>query len=135
MPAEADEISYAEDLRYAGETHEWARLEGDVCTVGISDYAQHEIGDVVFVELPEVGETLKAEGDFGVIESVKSAFDVFAPVGGKVVEVNGELESHPELVNEDPYGRGWMVRIRIGDRTDFDALLSTEQYRDAIEGD
>lgn len=128
-------LSYPNDLGYVGETHEWARLDGDVCTIGISDYAQHEIGDVVFVELPEVGEEVSAQGDFGVIESVKSAFDVFAPVSGEVVEVNKELETRPELVNQDPYDRGWMIRVRVSDASEFKGLLNAVDYRTAVEGD
>ncbi len=135
MAPETEDLAYPDDLGYVGETHEWARRDGDVCTVGISDYAQHEIGDVVFVELPDIGETVIADGDFGVIESVKSAFDVFAPVSGEVVEVNTELETRPELLNEDPYAGGWMIRVRISDAAEFDALMTATDYRTAVEGE
>lgn len=135
MPPENEELSYPTDLGFAGDTHEWARLNGEFGTIGISDYAQHEIGDVVFVEPPEVGEEVSAEGDFGVIESVKSAFDIFAPMSGEVVEVNIELETHPELINEDPYGKGWIARLRVSDPSEFAALMQADEYRAAVEGD
>ena len=130
-----DGLRYPDNLGYVAETHEWARLEDGVATIGISDYAQHEIGDVVFVELPQVGEPVTAEEDFGVIESVKSAFDIFAPMGGQVVEVNKDLEMRPELLNDDPYGAGWMIRIRVSSADEFKALLSAAEYRKAVEGE
>ena len=135
MASETGNLAYPGDLGYVGETHEWARLDGDVCTVGISDYAQHEIGDVVFVELPDVGDAVAADGDFGVIESVKSAFDVFSPISGEVVEVNSELETRPELLNEDPYDGGWMIRIRMGDPAELGRLMNATEYRAAVEGE
>jgi glycine cleavage system H protein len=92
-------------------SHEWVRVEGSTATVGISDHAQAQLGDVIFLELPEVGATLKAGAKFGAIESVKAASDLYAPVGGTVAEVNGALNDHPELVNSDPYGEGWMLRL------------------------
>jgi len=132
MTRDAYNLTFPETLGYAPETHEWARLEGDLCTVGISDYAQHEIGDVVYVELPEVGTQVTAEREFGVIESVKSAFDLYAPMSGEVVEVNSALEEHPELVNEDCYGAGWMIRIRVVDPDEFQRLLSADAYRASL---
>lgn len=133
MTRGADDRSFPDTLGYVAETHEWARLDGDICTVGISDYAQHEIGDVVYVELPEVGSELTAESEFGVIESVKSAFDLYAPMSGEVVETNEALDENPELVNEDCYGAGWMIRIRVSDPDEFQRLLSSDAYRAAIE--
>ncbi|GIX07093.1 MAG: glycine cleavage system H protein [Candidatus Poribacteria bacterium] len=126
-------LKFPEDCRFLPETHEWARLEGQIATIGISDYAQHEIGDVVYVELPEVGEQLQAEQEFGVIESVKSAFDLYAPLSGEVVEVNTALEEHPEWVNEDPYGQGWMVRIRVSNPEEWERLADAETYRRSVE--
>jgi glycine cleavage system H protein len=133
MTRGADDLTFPETLGYVPETHEWAHLDGNICTVGISDYAQREIGDVVYVELPEVGSHVTAESEFGVIESVKSAFDLYAPMSGEVIEVNGALDEHPELVNEDCYGSGWMIRIRVTDAGEFKRLLSANDYREAIE--
>jgi len=117
-----------EDSRYA-QTHEYVHLEGDVATIGITDYAQKELGDVVFVELPAVGAQLEAADELGSIESVKAVSDLFAPVSGEVVEVNEALKEKPELVNTDPYGDGWMIRVKMSDPSEFDELLmSAEEY-------
>ncbi len=115
------------DLRYTKE-HEWVRLEGDVATVGITDHAADQLGDIVFVELPAVGTALRQLATFGVVESVKAVSDLFAPVGGEVVEVNAALASTPEIVNSDPYGAGWLVRVRVADATALDALLDPAAY-------
>jgi glycine cleavage system H protein len=114
-------------LRYTKE-HEWVRLEGDVATVGITDYAAHELGDVVFVELPEVGRTVAQLAPVGVIESVKAVSDLFAPVAGEVVETNPDLTSKPELLNTDPFGAGWMLRIAVSDKAQLDNLLDSAGY-------
>ena len=114
-------------LRYTKE-HEWVRLEGDVATVGITDYAAEQLGDVVFVELPEVGRAVSQLTPVGVIESVKAVSDLFAPLGGEVVEANGELAGKPELLNSDPFGAGWMIRIRVADKAQVDALLDQAGY-------
>ncbi|HEX7613234.1 MAG TPA: glycine cleavage system protein GcvH, partial [Candidatus Limnocylindrales bacterium] len=115
------------DLRYTKE-HEWVRVEGDLATVGITDFAAEQLGDVVFVDLPEVGRTVAQFAAVGVIESVKAVSDLFAPVGGDVVETNAELTSKPELLNSDPYGGGWMLRIRLSDRSALDRLLDMAAY-------
>jgi glycine cleavage system H protein len=115
------------DLRYTRD-HEWLRVEGDEATIGITDYAAGELGDVVFVELPEVGASLDQAGTFGVVESVKAVSDLFAPVAGEVVARNEELTSRPELVNSDPYGEGWMIRLRVADTTEVDELLEPDAY-------
>lgn len=115
------------DLRYTKE-HEWVRIEGDLATVGITDFAAEQLGDVVFVDLPEVGRTVAQFAAIGVIESVKAVSDLFAPVGGDVVETNAELTSKPELLNSDPFGGGWMLRIRISDATALDGLLDVAAY-------
>ena len=115
------------DLRYTRE-HEWARREGDRVRVGITHYAQEQLGDVVFVELPKVGTKVTAHKTFGVVESVKAVSDLFAPVSGAVVEVNGELPSAPQVVNQDPYGRGWMLLVTLSNAGEFDQLLSTQEY-------
>ena len=119
----------AEDLRYTKE-HEWVRVEGDVAIVGITDYAAHQLGDIVFVELPEIGRMLTQFAAVGVIESVKAVSDLFAPISGKVVETNAELGARPELVNGDPFGQGWMLRIRIVDKSQLDGLLDRAAYQD-----
>jgi glycine cleavage system H protein len=116
-----------QDLRYTKE-HEWVRVEGDLATVGITDFAAEQLGDVVFVDLPEVGRTVAQFTAVGVIESVKAVSDLFAPVGGDVVETNAELTTKPELLNSDPYGQGWMLRIRLSDRTALDGLLDVAAY-------
>ncbi len=118
----------APDCRYA-ESHEWIRVEGDLATIGISDFAQQELTDVVYVELPEVGQSFGQGEPFAVVESVKAASDVFLPVAGEIVEVNASLEEAPEFVNDDPYGDGWFVRIRIADPGELAALMDAEAYR------
>jgi glycine cleavage system H protein len=115
------------DLRYTKE-HEWVRLEGDVATVGITAHAADQLGDIVFVELPAVGTTLAQLATFGVVESVKAVSDLFAPVGGEVVEVNEALAAGPEVVNSDPYGAGWMLRVRVADPAEAEALLDPVAY-------
>jgi glycine cleavage system H protein len=122
-------LSVAGDLQYT-RTHEWVRREGDTATVGITDHAQDELGDVVFVELPEEGATFGAGDAFGTIESVKAVSDLYAPVGGEVVEVNSALDDVPEKVNEDPYGDGWIIRLRVSGEGD---LLSAEEYEKVLE--
>jgi glycine cleavage system H protein len=121
-----------EDSRYA-KSHEYVHAEGDVATIGITDYAQKELGDVVFVELPLVGALLDAANELGSIESVKAVSELFAPVSGEVVEVNEALREKPELVNTDPYGDGWMIRVRMSDPTEVDELMTAEEYEEYIE--
>lgn len=121
------------DLRYA-KSHEWVRDNGDgTATIGISDFAQDELGDVVFVELPEVGTELEAGGDFGVVESVKAASDIYSPVSGEVIEANTLLEDSPETINESPYEEGWLVKISIGDANEFANLLDVNGYQAVID--
>lgn len=115
------------DLRYTKD-HEWVKLEGDTATIGITDYAQGELGDIVYVEVETVGETLDAEEVFGTVEAVKTVSDLFMPVGGEILEFNDELESDPEAVNNDPYGKGWMIKLRISEPSQFNTLLSAEDY-------
>ncbi|ETW96513.1 MAG: glycine cleavage system protein H [Candidatus Entotheonella factor] len=121
-----------EGLKYTKE-HEWARIEGDRVIVGITDYAQEELGDVVFVELPEPGTAVAAEGTFGVVESVKAVSDLYCPVSGTVVEINTDLEDHPELVNDSPYEDGWMIVIEASNSAEFNELLSAADYRIYVE--
>jgi glycine cleavage system H protein len=121
-----------EDNRYA-KSHEYVHLEGDVATIGITDYAQKELGDVVFVELPQVGSQLDAADELGSIESVKAVSELFSPVSGEVVEINEALADNPALVNTDPWGDGWMIRIRVTDPTEIDELMTAEEYDEYIE--
>jgi glycine cleavage system H protein len=121
-----------EDSRYA-KSHEYVHVEGDTGTIGITDYAQKELGDVVFVELPQVGAQLEAGDELGSIESVKAVSELFAPVSGEVTEVNEALTDKPELVNTDPYGDGWMVKVKLSDPTEVDELMSAEEYEEYIE--
>lgn len=116
-----------DDLRYTKE-HEWVRIDGDQATIGITEFAQDELGDVVFVELPPAGSRIDANAVFGTVESVKAVSDLFMPLTGEVLEVNTALVDAPERVNEDPYGDAWMIRIRIGDVSELDALHSSEDY-------
>ena len=122
---------YPDDLRYTRE-HEWVRLDGDEATVGITDYAQEELGDIVFVELPEEGDEFKLSDSFAIVESVKAASDVYSPLSGEVVAANAELDAKPELVNEDPYGAGWMIRLRRSDASETDELLDAAGYEALI---
>jgi glycine cleavage system H protein len=113
--------------------HEYIRIEGDAGIVGISDYAQSQLGDVVFVELPSVGKTLSKGDEAAVVESVKTASEVYAPASGEVVEVNSDLESSPGTVNEDPAGRGWFMKIRLTDQSELDGLMTEEQYQEFVK--
>jgi glycine cleavage system H protein len=122
-------LNIPEDLQYT-KSHEWVRIEGETATIGITDHAQDELGDIVFVELPEEGDTFDAGESFGTVESVKAVSDLYAPVGGEVVEVNSALEDAPENINEDPYGEGWIVKLRTTDEAD---LLSSEEYEKVVE--
>ena len=115
------------DLRYTRD-HEWVRLEGDEATVGITQYAADQLGDIVFVELPDAGKALEGSRPFGVVESVKAVSDLFAPLGGEVVATNPALTSDPELVNSDPDGQGWMVRLRVADESELEDLLDADAY-------
>ncbi len=124
---EIHELVLPEGLRYS-ESHEWVRVEGDSVRVGISDYAQSRLGDIVFVELPEKGTVLEKGQEFGTVESVKAVAEIYAPVSGEVVAVNEALADAPELVNQDPYGEGWMMELVRGDASEADALMGREDY-------
>lgn len=120
-----------EALQYTSE-HEWVAIEGDVATVGITDYAQGELGDIVFVELPSQGDSATQMEPFGTIEAVKAVSDLYAPLSGEIVEVNNLLEDQPELINSDPYGQGWLVKLKVKDESEFEKLLSADDYRSQI---
>ena len=119
------------ELQYTKE-HEWIRVEGEEAVVGITDYAQSQLGDIVFVECETVGDALEAGETFGTIEAVKTVSDLYLPVAGEVLEFNEELEGEPELVNKDPYGKGWIVKIKISDETELDGLLNADAYKAII---
>ena len=121
------------DLKYTKE-HEWIKVDGDVATVGITDFAQGELGDIVYVEIETEGETLSAEEVFGTVEAVKTVSDLFMPLSGEVTEFNQGLEADPEAVNRDPYGDGWMIKIKISDASEIDGLLSADAYKELIGG-
>jgi glycine cleavage system H protein len=123
-------LNIPEDLQYT-DSHEWVRIEGDTATIGITDHAQDELGDVVFVELPDEGATFDAGESFGTVESVKAVSDLYTPVGGEVVEVNTTLDDSPEKINEDPYGEGWIVKLRVSD--EGSGLLSASDYEQLLE--
>lgn len=122
---------YPDNLRYTKD-HEWVELKGDTGTVGISFFAQEELGDVVFVELPEVGRSLKAGEEFGTIESVKAVSEVYSPLSGEIVEINSELKDHPEWVNQEPYGKGWLLKVRVSDPKQLDGLMEAAAYSDFV---
>lgn len=116
-----------EELKYSND-HEWIRVEGETAHIGITDFAQSELGDIVFVEIETVGETVDKDGAFGTVEAVKTVSDLFMPVGAEILEVNPKLESNPELVNTDPYGEGWMVKVKITNEAELNTLLDAEAY-------
>ena len=120
-----DTLKYTKD-------HEWTLIEGDTVTIGITDFAQSQLGDIVFVELPEVGATLEKEGTFGVVESIKSVSDLFSPVAGEVIETNSDLEGEPEKCNESPY-ESWMIKLKISNPSELEELLTPEAYKDICE--
>jgi glycine cleavage system H protein len=120
-----------EDLKYTKE-HEWVRVEGDVAYVGITDFAQKELGDIVYVEIETQGEDINQHEVFGTVEAVKTVSDLFMPITGKILEVNPELESEPELVNDDPYGKGWMIKISIAEKSELDELLTYQDYKGLV---
>ena len=116
------------DLKYC-KTHEWVRVEGDVAIVGITDHAQSELGDIVYLDFPEVGTALKAEGKFGEVESVKAVSELYSPITGEVVEVNSAIEKTTEIVNEDPFGAGWLIKVKLSDVEELSSLMSPEDYK------
>ena len=124
-------MKFPEDLKYTKE-HEWVRREGDIVYIGITDYAQDQLGDIVFVDIPTVGETLDANEVFGTIEVVKTVSDLFLPISGEILEDNEAVEDNPELVNEDPYGEGWLIKVQPTNEADFDDLLDAEAYKKII---
>ncbi|HHL40911.1 MAG TPA: glycine cleavage system protein GcvH [Deltaproteobacteria bacterium] len=125
-------MEFPKDLKYTKE-HEWIRVENDSVVVGITDYAQDSLGDIVYLELPQEGATVTKDEPFGVVESVKAVSDLYSPVSGTVIEVNDAIVDSPEVVNDDPYGDAWMIRIELSSKADLDGLLSADEYRGFIE--
>jgi glycine cleavage system H protein len=125
------DASYPDDLRYHAE-HDWARIDGDVATFGITWYGQDALGEIVFFDTPEVGKTVTKDGSYAEVESVKAVSDVVAPLSGEIVEVNEALANSPELVNEDPYGEGWLVKVRLSDPSEADELMDHETYEGSL---
>ena len=125
-------MNLPEELKYTKD-HEWVRIEGDIAFIGITEFAQGELGDIVFVDVDTDGEDLDKEEVFGSIEAVKTVSDLFMPVSGKVISFNEQLEKEPELINSDPYGNGWIIKISVADITDFDSLLNSASYKDLVD--
>lgn len=121
-------MNFPSELKYTKD-HEWVRLEGNVAYVGITDFAQRELGDIVYVDINTIGKDVAQEEVFGTVEAVKTVSDLYMPIAGEVVEMNSELDSNPELVNSDPYGKGWMVKVNVSNVSDYDALLSAADYQ------
>jgi glycine cleavage system H protein len=124
-------MNFPAELKYTKD-HEWVKVDGDIATIGITDFAQKELGDIVYVDIATIGETLDAEVVFGTVEAVKTVSDLFMPVKGEVLELNAEIESQPELVNSDPYGKGWMIKIKLSDASQLAGLLSADAYKAVI---
>jgi glycine cleavage system H protein len=120
-------MNFPDNLKYTKD-HEWVLVEGDVATIGVTDFAQHELGDIVFVDISTQGETLNAHDVFGTVEAVKTVSDLYMPVSGEITEVNGDLEGAPESVNSDPYGSGWMVKVKMTNPSEVDGLMSAQEY-------
>jgi glycine cleavage system H protein len=130
---EIAELTFPEDVRYS-ESHEWVKADGDRARIGITDYAQDQLGDIVFVELPDVGESFEKGAEFGTVESVKAVSELYLPVSGEIVAINGALEDAPELINNTPFSDGWMIEIRFEDPSELDALLDKDAYLSTLKG-
>lgn len=124
-------MKFPENLKYT-DKHEWITLDGDIATIGITDFAQSELGDIVFVDIDTEGETLDADDIFGTVEAVKTVSDLFLPIAGEVIEINPDLDDQPELINNDPYGEGWIIKVKVSDPAEFDTLLDAAGYKESI---
>ncbi len=124
-------MNFPEELKYTSD-HEWIRVEGNVAYVGITDFAQHELGDIVYIEIDTLGKEVAQESQFGTVEAVKTVSDLLMPISGKIAELNKKLDANPELVNSDPYGDGWMVKIEFSDSSQLDKLLSASEYKTLV---
>jgi len=130
---EINELSFPEDVRYA-ESHEWVKATGDTARIGITDYAQDQLGDIVFVELPDVGESFEKGAEFGTVESVKAVSELYLPVSGEIVAINEALEDAPELINNTPFSDGWMIEVKLADSSELDALMDQDAYLSTLKG-
>jgi glycine cleavage system H protein len=130
---ELNELSFPEDVRYA-ESHEWVKIAGETAKIGITDYAQDQLGDIVFVELPDIGESFESGAEFGTVESVKAVSELFMPVGGEIVAINEALEDAPELINNTPFSDGWMIEVKLDDSSEVDALMDKDAYVSTLKG-
>ena len=130
---ELNELSFPEDVRYA-ESHEWVKVSGETAKIGITDYAQDQLGDIVFVELPDVGESFDKGSEFGTVESVKAVSELYMPVGGEIVAINEALEDGPELINNTPFSDGWMIEVKLEDSSEVDTLLDKDAYLSTLKG-
>ena len=130
---EINELSFPEDVRYA-ESHEWIKASGDTARIGITDYAQDQLGDIVFVELPDVGESFEKGAEFGTVESVKAVSELYLPVSGEIVAINEALEDAPELINDTPFSDGWMIEVKLADSSELDALMDKDAYLSILKG-
>ena len=130
---EIGELNFPEDVRYA-ESHEWVKADGDTAKIGITDYAQDQLGDIVFVELPDVGESFEKGAEFGTVESVKAVSELYLPVSGEIVAINGALEDAPELINNTPFSDGWMIEVKLADSSELDALMDKDAYLSTLKG-
>lgn len=133
MSKEINELVLPDDVKYSKD-HEWAKSQGDNVRIGITDYAQDQLGDIVFVEVPEVGDTFDQGSEFGTVESVKAVSEMYMPVGGEIVAVNEALEDAPELLNQDPYGKGWIAEVKAADPAGMDALMDKKAYLESLKG-
>ncbi len=124
-------MNIPQELKYTKD-HEWVKIEGDTATIGVTDFAQGELGDIVYVEVETIDESLEKEEVFGTVEAVKTVSDLFMPVSGEIIEFNDSLEDEPEKVNDDPYGKGWMIKVKLSDPSEVDELLSAEEYKEVI---
>jgi glycine cleavage system H protein len=124
-------MEFPAELKYSKE-HEWVRLEGDVAVIGITEFAQDELGDIVYVEQPKVGDTVAQNEQFGVVESVKTVSDLYSPVSGEVVEINEDVTSTPEQINKDPFGAGWIIKVKLSDPAELDSLLTADAYKEMV---
>lgn len=130
---ELNELSFPEDVRYA-ESHEWVKVAGETAKIGITDYAQDQLGDIVFVELPDIGESFEKGAEFGTVESVKAVSELYIPVSGEIVAINEALEDAPELINNTPFSDGWMIEVKLDDSSEVDALLDKDAYLSTLKG-
>ena len=130
---ELNELSFPEDVRYA-ESHEWVKVAGETAKIGITDYAQDQLGDIVFVELPDVGESFDKGAEFGTVESVKAVSELYIPVGGEIVAINEGLEDAPELINNTPFSDGWMIEVKLDDASEVDSLMDKDAYLSTLKG-